>query len=79
MEISYITTRILESPNGKGKIRIIVPKGSSTAMVEFLCPNCGEKWKGEKEWKIPFTMECEHCDFKVKIRRLRSEIKKKRK
>jgi predicted RNA-binding Zn-ribbon protein involved in translation (DUF1610 family) len=79
MEISYITTRELENSSGqiKGKIRIIVLKGESTANVDLVCPECGTEEKWKEEWKMPFNTSCKKCGFKIKVDSLRKEIKKK--
>ncbi|MEM5829596.1 MAG: hypothetical protein QW040_02760 [Candidatus Aenigmatarchaeota archaeon] len=79
MEISYITTRDLQNSAGqtKGKVRVIVLKGESIANIELICPECGQAQKKKQEFKIPLDLRCEKCGFRVKLQRLRKEIKKK--
>jgi ribosomal protein L37AE/L43A len=80
MEIGYITTRELENSSGKinGKIRVIVPKGESSASVDLTCPECGFNQKKKEEWSIPFNTECDKCGYKIKLQSLKKEIKKKK-
>lgn len=80
MEIAYITSRELENSAGqsKGKIRVIVLKGESTANIELTCPECGANQKKKEEWRIPFLTKCDKCSFEIKVQNLRKEIKKKK-
>ncbi|MEM5766544.1 MAG: hypothetical protein QW423_02850 [Candidatus Aenigmatarchaeota archaeon] len=79
MEISYITTRDLQNSVGKanGKVRVIVFKGESVANIDLVCPECGEAQKKQQEFKLPLDLQCGKCGFKIKLQRLRKEIKKK--
>jgi ribosomal protein L37AE/L43A len=79
MEIRYITTRDLQNSSGeiKGKVRVIVLKGESTANIDLTCPECGHTQNKKQEFKLPLNLQCEKCGFKMKLESLRKEIKKK--
>lgn len=79
MEIKYITTRNLQNSAGeiKGKVRVIVLKGENMADIDLTCPECGFVQKKKQEFKLPLNLQCEKCNFKIKIQSLRKEIKKK--
>jgi ribosomal protein L37AE/L43A len=79
MEIRYITTRDLQNSSGefKGKIRVIVLKGESIANIDLTCPECGHHQNKKQEFKLPLSLACEKCGFKIKLESLRKEIKKK--
>lgn len=88
MPIEYITTRELENKNGqaKGKIRILKLKEDAKAAVDFVCPECCNSEKMEKEWSEPFlegsgtnqkfSISCK-CGYSKKILKLKKEVKKK--
>jgi peptide subunit release factor 1 (eRF1) len=75
-DCSYHTLRTLEN---NGKIRVLVLKGENIARCEYICPKCGHYAYCEKEWKRPFSVKCEKCGATIKVPRLLSEIKKKKK
>ena len=78
-DCEYHTMRTVANKKGeyKGSVRVLVLKGSDTAMVEYRCPECGHEGYAEKPWKRPFAFKCERCSFLIRVPRLRSEIKKK--
>lgn len=59
-----------------GKIRILVPKGSSNAMVEYTCPECKHAAYVEQEWKRPFFVKCGKCGFRITVSKLKKEALK---
>jgi Fe2+ or Zn2+ uptake regulation protein len=71
----YHTLRTLEN---NGKIRVLVLK-DQIARCEYICPKCGHYGYCEKEWKRPFSVKCDGCNFTIKVPRLRDEIKRKTK
>lgn len=87
MALEYITTRILKE-KVIGKIRIIKLKEEVEGNVEYTCPNCGYGEKKKIEWKEPFVqgkgisqtfnLNCNKCNFLIKITKLKKEIKKKK-
>jgi len=80
-KIKYITTRDLKNSKGdiKGKVRVLVMKNQTNALVKYTCPECLYTSKMEKEWKRPFHFKCEKCGFLIRVPRLKEEIKKERK
>jgi len=76
--IRYITTRELKNSEGKvtGRIRVLVLKDSSDAVVSYTCPECGFSEKLMKEWKRPFSVKCSNCGHLIRVPRLKDEIKK---
>ncbi len=79
--LAYFTSRVIKDENGvvAGSIRIMVPKDSTTADVEYKCPKCAFSEKAKAPWKKPFSIKCGKCGFLIKILSLRAEIKKDKK
>jgi len=59
-----------------GKIRVLVPPHSSTAMVEYTCPECKHTAYTEQPWKRPFSVGCEKCKFRITVPKMKQEAKK---
>ena len=90
MQIQFITTRHLENSKGeeKGRVRIIKLVGEEDATVELTCPECNHSEKRKEPWEEPFVVgekankkfnvECSKCDFKVRLLKLKKEMKKKK-
>ena len=90
MGIEYITTRELQNSSGqaKGKIRILKLAEETEATVEYTCPECGFSEKKNEGWEEPFiegsgasqkfNVVCKKCNFKIKLMRLKKEVKKKK-
>ncbi len=78
---AYFTNRMLKDEQGNvvGSMRIVVPKGTTTADVEYKCPKCAFSEKAKAPWKKPFSIKCGKCAFLIKIPSLRAEMKKERK
>ena len=72
----YHTLRGLE--NG-GRIRVLVIRGETMAVVEYICPKCGHYGSEEKLWKRPFSVKCEKCDITIKVPKLKGKKKSKKK
>ncbi|MBI4154383.1 hypothetical protein HY501_03530 [Candidatus Woesearchaeota archaeon] len=62
-----------------GKIRVLVPKSSETAMVEYTCPECGHEAYKEEIWKRPFSTKCDKCGFRMSVPKLKKEALKEAK
>jgi len=62
-----------------GKIRVLVPPNSATAMVEYTCPECKHTAYTESEWKRPFYVKCAKCGFKISVPKMKAEAKKEMK
>ncbi len=62
-----------------GKIRVLVPPQSDTAMVEYTCPECKHEAYTEQPWKRPFGVKCEKCGFKVTVPKMKAEAKREAK
>ncbi len=77
----YHTWRDGKNKKGEvaGKIRILVLKKDGIARVEYICPECGYYDYFETEWKRPFSFKCEKCGFRIRVPRLRDELKRERK
>jgi peptide subunit release factor 1 (eRF1) len=89
MAIEYITTRDLKNSSGivKGRVRILKLVEDSEATVNFKCPECGFEESRKEYWTEPFVvgtgknqyfnLKCQKCDYKIKLTKLRKEIKKR--
>lgn len=77
----YHTQRTTKNKKGepKGKIRVLVPKATGTAMVEYTCPECGYDAYAEQAWKRPFSFKCEKCGTKLSVPKMRDEAKREMK
>ncbi len=80
-DVIYHTWRDGKNKKGEisGKIRIIVMKSDGIARVEYICPECGHYGYLETEWKRPFSFKCEKCGYRIRVPRLKDEVKKERK
>jgi len=80
-DCKYHTWRDGKNKKGErsGKIRIIVLKKDNIAKVEYICPECGYHGYLETEWKRPFSFKCEKCGYRIRVPRLKDEIKRERK
>lgn len=63
----------------KGKIRVLVAKSDGIARIEYKCPECGYEAYTETEWKRPFYVKCQKCNFKISVPKMRAEAKKEMK
>ena len=59
-----------------GKIRVLVPPQSSTAMVEYTCPECKHEAYKEEAWKRPFSTKCDRCGFRISVPKMKDEAKR---
>jgi len=80
-ECGYHTWRDVKSKSGKpgGKIRVLVPPHSTTAMVEYTCPECKHAAYAEQPWKRPFSINCEKCKVKITVPKMKDAAKKEAK
>ena len=78
---SFMTNRTMKNSKDedKGKMRVLVPAGSHTAQVDYVCPECGCSKHVETEWIRPFSLNCSKCGFVLKLPRLKDEMKKEKK
>jgi len=78
-DFSYFTNRKLiykKTKEESGKAKIAVEKGSTTAKIEYTCPACANTGYLEQEFiKIPLYFNCEKCDYKVKVDKLKKAKK----
>lgn len=74
----YHTWRDAKNKSGKptGKIRVLVPPASTTAMVEYTCPECRHEAYKEQDWKRPFSTKCDKCGFKISVSKMKAEAKR---
>ncbi|MBI4010378.1 MAG: hypothetical protein HY361_04305 [Candidatus Aenigmarchaeota archaeon] len=89
MALEYITTRELENSSGQntGKIRISKLKEETNATIDLTCPECKNDEKRKEVWGEPFVtgtgankkfaLQCNKCGFKIKLLKLKKEVKKK--
>lgn len=79
MSYKYVTNRTLVNNDGKetGRLKILVPKESDTAEVEYTCPECSFSESTTKEWKRPFSVKCGKCGFLVRAPKLLTKKKGK--
>ncbi len=77
-ECVYHTWRDVKSKKGEptGKIRVLVPPKSATAMVEYTCPECKHAAYTEQPWKRPFGVNCEKCKTKITVPKMKNAAKK---
>ncbi|MBI4174330.1 MAG: hypothetical protein HY517_01690 [Candidatus Aenigmarchaeota archaeon] len=80
-ECGYHTWRDAKNKKGQptGKIRVLVPPASTTAMVEYTCPECRHVGYAEQPWKRPFSISCEKCRFKITVPKMKDAAKKEAK
>jgi predicted RNA-binding Zn-ribbon protein involved in translation (DUF1610 family) len=78
---SFVSNRIMKNSKDeeRGKLLVLVRKGSETAEVDYVCPECGLSAHTETEWIRPFAVKCSKCGFVLKLPRLKDEIKKDKK
>jgi len=78
---SFVSNRIMKNSKNedKGKMRVLVPNGSDTAQVDYVCPECGLSKHIETEWIRPFSVKCSKCGFMLKLPKLKDEMKKDKK
>lgn len=74
----YHTWRDSKNSKGEptGKIRVLVPPHSNTAMTEYTCPECKHSAYKEQEWKRPFSTKCDKCGFKLSVSKMKDEAKR---
>ncbi|MEM7819218.1 MAG: hypothetical protein QXD48_00105 [Candidatus Aenigmatarchaeota archaeon] len=77
----YHTNRTVKNSKKQltGKIRVLVAKSDMIARCEYICPECKHEGYKETEWKRPFYVKCEKCNFKISVPRMRDEAKKEMK
>jgi predicted RNA-binding Zn-ribbon protein involved in translation (DUF1610 family) len=77
----FVSNRVIKNSKNedKGKMRVLVPNGSETAQVDYVCPECGNSHHEETPWQRPFSLKCSKCGFILKLPRLKDEIKKDKK
>lgn len=77
-ECAYHTWRDVKNKKGEpgGKIRVLVPPKSNTAMVEYTCPECKHTAYEEQPWKRPFSINCEKCKTKLTVPKMKDAAKK---
>jgi len=77
-ECVYHTWRDTKNLKGEptGKIRVLVPPASVTAMIEYKCPECGHEAYKEQEWKRPFSTKCDKCGDKITVPKMKQEAKR---
>lgn len=80
-ECVYHTWRDLKNKKNEpsGKIRVLVPPKSTTAMVEYTCPECKHPAYVEQPWKRPFSVNCEKCKTKITVPKMKAAAKKEAK
>lgn len=74
----YHTWRDTRNKKGEptGKIRVLVPPKSTTAMVEYTCPECRHEAYKEQDWKRPFSAKCDRCGAKISVPKMKAEAKR---
>ncbi len=74
----YHTWRDAKNKKGEptGKIRVLVPPKSLTAMIEYKCPECGHEAYKEETWKRPFSAKCDKCGAKLSVPKMKAEAKR---
>ncbi|HLC76995.1 MAG TPA: hypothetical protein VJH04_02215 [archaeon] len=77
-ECIYHTWRDLKNKKDEitGKMRVLVPPRSTTAMVEYTCPECKHTAYAEQPWKRPFSINCEKCKLKITVPKMKAAAKK---
>jgi len=80
-DCAYHTWRSVKNKQGKeaGKIRVLVLKSDNIARVEYICPECEHYGYVETEWRRPFYVRCEKCNFKISVPKMREEFKREQK
>lgn len=80
-DCGYHTWRDLKNSKMQptGKIRVLVPPNSTTAMVEYTCPECKHEAFTEQPWKRPFSVKCAKCGLKITVPKMKDAAKKEMK
>lgn len=84
MALEFVTTRELNL----GKVKIAKMKEETEALVEYVCPKCGNSESRKEAWQEPlvsgvgankkFTVKCGKCGFEIRFLKLKKEAKKKK-
>lgn len=64
---------------GTGNMAVRVKHDSNLAEGFYRCPECQHKGTINQEWERPFAVVCENCSFKMKLPKLKDEMKKEKK
>lgn len=76
----YITNRPLKNKKDEqtGRIKILVKKDSDIAEVDYICPECQHEEHVKQDWLRPFIVVCSKCNAKMRVPRLKDEIKREK-
>ncbi|MBI4896537.1 MAG: hypothetical protein HY832_03245 [Candidatus Aenigmarchaeota archaeon] len=79
-DCTYHTNREGRNKENKqaGYVRVLVPKTSTTAMVEYVCPECSYAGYLEMPWDKRFAFKCQKCSYRMSVSKLRAEVKREK-
>ena len=77
-DCAYHTWRdaLNKAAKATGKMRILVPKSDNIARIEYICPECKKYGYVEAPWKRPFSYNCQHCKFLIRVPKMKEQFKK---
>lgn len=80
-QFSVISNRTLKNKNGEesGRLKVLVRTGTTIAEIDYKCPECFNEAHLNLEWQRPLIIICSKCGNKMKMEKLKAEIKKAKK
>lgn len=79
-QFRFVSNRSVKNSKGQdtGNMRVLVRTGSETAETRYKCPECLFEEEMQAPWERPFLVTCTKCQFKIKLPKLKDEIKKEK-
>ena len=76
----FVSNRTVKNKSGQetGRIKVLVKKDSDLAETDYKCPECLHEEHITPKWERPFSFNCSKCDFKIKLPKLKDELKKEK-
>ena len=79
-QFRFVCNRSLKNKKGEeaGRMKILVKTGSEIAETDYKCPECLHEEHATPKWERPFEVTCSKCQFKIKLPKLKEEMKKEK-
>lgn len=79
-QFRFVSNRTAKNSKGEetGNIKVLVRTGSETAETKYKCPECLFEEQTELPWVRPFLVTCSKCKFKIKMPKLKEEMKREK-
>ncbi len=80
-QFSVVSNRTLKNEKGEdaGRLKVLVRTGATVAEVSYKCPECSNEQQINLEWRRPLVVTFFKCSNKMKMEKLKDEIKKQKK